>query len=106
MIKKGLIHVMYIDYALYSVFYCQSVSQSVSQLVHTFVLWLVLLSVLPPVMHFIGALSVHSFIGLSIGQLVHPLVLWLVLLLVLPPDGCIVVCLSDLFFSQKAPVYL
>ena len=64
MIKKGLIHVIYIKYALYrgfiSAFFCLSVCQSV-------------------------------------GQLVHPLVFWLVLLAVLPPDGCIVVCLSDLF---------
>ena len=63
--------------------------------------------------HCIGALSVH-FVHLSMCQLVCQLVLSLVLppvlppvlLLVLllvhppvhPPDGCIVVCLSDLFF--------
>ena len=43
--------------------------------------------------HCNGALSVLSFVG----QLVHPLVFWLLLLLVLPLDGCIIVCLSDLF---------
>ena len=51
---------------------CSFVCLSVSQLVHPFVLWLVLLPVLPPDMHCIGALSVRSFVCLSVGQLVNP----------------------------------
>ena len=48
------------------------------------------------IVHCIGASSVHSFAHLSVSQLVHPLVLSLVL----PPDGCVVVCLSDLFLNH------
>ena len=74
MIKKGLIHVKYIKYALYRGFVSAFFCLSVCQLVHPFVLWLVLLLVLPLDMHCLGALSVRSFVCLSVGSSIGPLV--------------------------------